>query len=452
VKQDGWALKYASKALRNDPQIVIEAVKQDGHALSYASVALRNDPQIVVEAVKQDGYALQFASAALRNDPQIVVEAVKQDGTALEFASEELKNDRQIVAEAVKQNGFALEYASKALRNDPQIVLEAVKQHGDALEFASAELKQQFGDTAQEFITNVQAHQHDSTESAAAAAVERPAKKRKLDPEVERRLARMMQAKQNVDDPPLNTLSDSAFLKCYDSLPAPRSGKQLWTKPLEAVVASLPTAFRRDTWEQTLREIGESQHASAAATSALARAGAACVRLWSENAMFRLVQQVVLTDDAALLERTMPFIKCLNAFILDERGLLKRKTTAYRVSRMSEAQAEMLRVGKKYRLGMYVATSTRKRAMGDLKEWQKEEMGGATKYSWQFTIPNGCRQATKIHEVSAYGDEHEVLLVPYSAILVTGLNFDKATGMIEVRADVLEDSFAEPLELPTIAA
>ncbi len=168
--------------------------------------------------------------------------------------------------------------------------------------------------------------------------------------------------------------------------------------------------------------------------------------------MFRLVQQVVLTDDAALLERTMPFIKCLSAFILDERGLLKRKTTAYRASRMSKAQADMLRVGEKYRLGMYVATSTRKSATSGLKEWQEGEMGGAAQYSWKFSIPSGCRQATKIDEVSAYGNEHEVLLVPYSAILVTGIILDKASGMIEVSADVLEDSYAEPLDLPTIAA
>ena len=378
--------------------------------------------------------------------------AVRQDGWALGYASAALRNDPQIVVEAVKQNGFALRYASEALRNDPQIVVEAVKQNGTALRYASAELREQYGETAQEFIANVEAHQQGSTGSTAAAVAERPAKKRKLDPEAERRLARMMETKQNVGNPPLNTLGDSAFLKCYDSLPAPRSGQQLWTKPLEAVAASLPTAFRRDTWEQALREIDESQHASAAGTSALARAGAACVWLWSENAMFRLVQQVVLTDDAALLERTMPFIKCLNAFILDERGLLKRKTTAYRASRMSKAQAKTLHSGEKYRLGMYVATSTRKRATGDLKEWQEGEMGGAAQYSWKFSIPSGCRQATKIDEVSAYGNEHEVLLVPYSAILVTGMAFDKATGMIEISADVLEDSIDEPLDLPTIAA
>ena len=40
----------------------------------------------------------------------------------------------------------------------------------------------------------------------------------------------------------------------------------------------------------------------------------------------------------------------------------------------------------------------------------------------RFEHPNGCREATKIHEVSAYANEHEVLLVPYSAILVVALS------------------------------
>ena len=47
---------------------VLEAVKQNGDALSYASAALRDDREIVLEAVKQSGwYALQFASDGLRN-------------------------------------------------------------------------------------------------------------------------------------------------------------------------------------------------------------------------------------------------------------------------------------------------------------------------------------------------------------------------------------------------
>ena len=73
----------------------------------------------------------------------------------------------------------------------------------------------------------------------------------------------------------------------------------------------------------------------------------------------------------------------------------KRKTRTYRTSRMSKAQADPIQPGDKYRLGMYVATSTRKGAISDLRDWQREEMGGLeVKYTWVFTIPKGCRQAT----------------------------------------------------------
>ena len=50
-----------------DREIVLEAVKQDGYALEYASAALKDDREIVLEAVKQDGEALKYASAGLRN-------------------------------------------------------------------------------------------------------------------------------------------------------------------------------------------------------------------------------------------------------------------------------------------------------------------------------------------------------------------------------------------------
>ena len=47
----------------------------------------------------------------------------------------------------------------------------------------------------------------------------------------------------------------------------------------------------------------------------------------------------------------------------------------HRTSRMTKAQAQQIHPGEKYRLGMYVATSSRKGAMNDLVEWQAEEMG-----------------------------------------------------------------------------
>jgi hypothetical protein len=45
--------------------------------LVYASAALKDDREIVLEAVKQYGYALIYASAALKDDREIVQEAAK---------------------------------------------------------------------------------------------------------------------------------------------------------------------------------------------------------------------------------------------------------------------------------------------------------------------------------------------------------------------------------------
>ena len=39
--QDGRALKYASATLKDDREIVLEAVKQNGHALEYARLRCR---------------------------------------------------------------------------------------------------------------------------------------------------------------------------------------------------------------------------------------------------------------------------------------------------------------------------------------------------------------------------------------------------------------------------
>ena len=51
---------------------MLEAVKQNGYALAYASVALKADREIV-RGIKQKGFALEHASTALKDDLEIVL-------------------------------------------------------------------------------------------------------------------------------------------------------------------------------------------------------------------------------------------------------------------------------------------------------------------------------------------------------------------------------------------
>jgi hypothetical protein len=60
------ALKYASKSLKSDREVVLAAVVQNGKALQYASDSFESDREVVLAAVNQYGEALRYASKDLR--------------------------------------------------------------------------------------------------------------------------------------------------------------------------------------------------------------------------------------------------------------------------------------------------------------------------------------------------------------------------------------------------
>lgn len=140
----GWTLKYASKELKNNPDIVKLAVTECGCALEYASEGLRNNPDIVKLAVTQSCYAIDYASIALKNNFQFMKEMVMQNTSNLLYVSFDLRASSRFMKEIVKKDGLALEYASKELQNNFEIVKIAVKQNGDALRYASEELINNF--------------------------------------------------------------------------------------------------------------------------------------------------------------------------------------------------------------------------------------------------------------------------------------------------------------------
>ncbi len=69
---------------------------------------LKNNKEAVLVAVKQNGWALEFASKKLRANKEVVLEAVKESDWVLQYASYDLTEDKDFMLEAVKQNGFAI--------------------------------------------------------------------------------------------------------------------------------------------------------------------------------------------------------------------------------------------------------------------------------------------------------------------------------------------------------
>ena len=54
-----------------------------------------NNEEQVLAAVKNNGYALRYASLELKNNEKIVLAAVSKHGLALQYASPSLKNNRR---------------------------------------------------------------------------------------------------------------------------------------------------------------------------------------------------------------------------------------------------------------------------------------------------------------------------------------------------------------------
>ncbi|MBS9775890.1 MAG: DUF4116 domain-containing protein [Fusobacterium sp.] len=112
----------------NNKEIALVRIREDGlnnnytSILEYVSKKLREDKEIIMEAVNLKGKALKYASDRLKDDKEVVLAAVKQNGSSLEYASERLKDDREIVNLAVKESGFALNYASQRIKDNLKLL------------------------------------------------------------------------------------------------------------------------------------------------------------------------------------------------------------------------------------------------------------------------------------------------------------------------------------------
>ena len=93
-------------------------------ALARLHPRFREDEEVVRAAILQsNGKALRWASEALRNDPQIVLSAVQasKDGSVLQFAGHEARANGDVVREAVRLSAWNLAFAGEALRGNKEV-------------------------------------------------------------------------------------------------------------------------------------------------------------------------------------------------------------------------------------------------------------------------------------------------------------------------------------------
>lgn len=143
VRENGLVLQNLGW-LRGVRSVVLEAVRQNGYALRFASTLLKGDREIVWESVERKGSMLGDASLELRNDRALVLKAVSQNGEALLWASDYLKNDEEVVLTAILQNPRALIWASAYLQANKAFLQKALQKNGAVLEYIHEALQSHF--------------------------------------------------------------------------------------------------------------------------------------------------------------------------------------------------------------------------------------------------------------------------------------------------------------------
>ena len=93
VAKNPFNLQCASDRLRNDKDLVLSAMEQtnDQRLLQFAGNQIRDDKDFILAAVKKNGWNLQHASERLKNDLDVVYQALLQKEHTHIHIGDELK-------------------------------------------------------------------------------------------------------------------------------------------------------------------------------------------------------------------------------------------------------------------------------------------------------------------------------------------------------------------------
>jgi hypothetical protein len=182
----------------------------------------------------------------------------------------------------------------------------------------------------------------------------------------------------------------------------------------------------------------------------------AAVYLWSDevnlsysnlslqdDAVYKVLQRSIIADKEAQLRSFMYLIRVINNFLVVNPAA--EDYVCFRGSAMTPEQVLNLQEGRKYRLRMYAAVSTKR------EEAEKFLRMKNASVMIQFDIPKGCRNASDIQFLSKYKTEAEILIPPYTAVVCNAVE-KRLDGKYHVSLSVCMDNQTEKMDLPVVYA
>jgi hypothetical protein len=160
VLKNGLLLQYASKNLKNEKSIVLDAISNDSRAFYFASEKLKNDKDIILTSIYENlailkylNSDIQLSSNEIYTIEDLILQEFKKPETNLTFdydlilkcldlnlkimsiVPSQLLSDHEFASAAIKRNPLNFEYISETLKDNFEIFSLALNLNVDILQF-----------------------------------------------------------------------------------------------------------------------------------------------------------------------------------------------------------------------------------------------------------------------------------------------------------------------------
>jgi hypothetical protein len=130
LSRNGMAICNIKEPLCSDRDVVLAAVKQDGKVFKCLSYSMKQDTQVILEAIKQYPGSILYVHEHCLTE-SLVLKAVKNNVRVFDYLPGTFQYNKKIVLEAVRQNRYMLMHVPDPYRCDKQVIAEVYKTQGN---------------------------------------------------------------------------------------------------------------------------------------------------------------------------------------------------------------------------------------------------------------------------------------------------------------------------------
>ena len=145
IKNFGFAIKFASKVFKDNERFGFLALKTSGYVLNHLSQNLKKNKKIVEFAVRKNGYAIQYADKSIFKDKKFIIKILSfyLGGTSFAYIDTNLKENKKVILAAAKTYGFVIREIKKNSKifRDREILKACLGQIGLSLKYLNKEMK-----------------------------------------------------------------------------------------------------------------------------------------------------------------------------------------------------------------------------------------------------------------------------------------------------------------------